>query len=174
MSGPESVVQRVTAAVVAGVRAQGSVPPTGEQAIVQLQMAAHQVDAVAADAATWTTRLDDWLAKLDTLGTALGQNRQQLFLSAIARRLPPIPGFSALPLPADPTTLVGGLQKSVSLGPVEVGVTLPAAIARYAFDPYVTRSIGLLPPTGASLGVNAGAHHGRGAASTSRRGRPCA
>ena len=130
---------------------------------MQLQIAAHQVDAVAADAATWTTRLDDWLAKLDTLGTALGQNRQQLFLSAIARRLPPIPGFSALPLPADPTTLVGGLQKSVSVGPVEVGVSLPSAIERFDLDPNVTRSIGILPPTGASLAVKAGVIHGSGA-----------
>jgi hypothetical protein len=162
VSAPASVVQRVTTAIVAGVRAQGSVPPAGEQAIAQLQLMAHQVDA-AANATAWDARLDDWVAALQVLGAALGQSQQQLFVSAIARRLPPIPGFAALPLPADPTTVVSGLQKSVSLGPVEVGVSLPSAIERFEFDPNVTQSIGVLPPTGASLAVNAGVIHGNGA-----------
>lgn len=152
----DSVLARYAAAVVAAARARGLSAP----AISALEGATAELETLTGTAADWQTKMTAWQGALNGL---VGSSAPPSILeSMITRRLPPIPGLEALPIPLNQLPSAEGFQRSASLGPVEVGVTLPAAIARYAFDPSATRVVGLLPPSGASLRLNAGLVTGSG------------
>ena len=152
----DSVLARYAAAVATAARAGG----LSASAISALETATAELETFTGTAADWQTKMAAWQATLSGLVGSAGP--PSVLESMITRRLPPIPGLDALPRPLNQLPPAEGFQRSASLGPVEVGVTLPAAIARYAFDPSATRVIGLLPPSGASLRVNAGVVTGAG------------
>src|SRR5262245_43676670 len=128
----DSVLARYAAAVAAAARARSLSAP----AISALEAATAELEAFTGTAAEWQTKMNAWQGTLSGLVSSSGS--PSVLESMITRRLPPIPGLEALPLSLSQLPPAEGFQRSASLGPVEVGVTLPAAIARFAFDPSAT------------------------------------
>lgn len=143
------------------------------------RIAAAALDAAAASAATtdaqWTAALDGWRAALTTLTqTAIpGAPPLQLLLEGIAYRLPPVPGIDQALAPIAASLPLTELQRwrddlsaVASVGPISLGVRIPTAQVRRNGQ-IAADVIGLLPPSGLQIGVDAGVVRGGGSLSFS-------
>ena len=128
-----------------------------------------------ASEADWQAALAEWRAALTALtqASAPGAPPLQLILDGIGYRLPPVPGIDAVLSAIPATQPLDHLQRwrddlpgRASLGPVSLSVLVPTVLARRTNDA-AGEVIGLLPPSGLEIAVDAGVARGGGSLSFS-------
>lgn len=117
---------------------------------------------VTATSATIVTAKAAYKSALAQIAAALGTDVTGLLVSAVAARMPDLPGLRDGLAGVIATLPVDGWRPDVPLGPAELGLDLPAALALPGDRP--PASLGLLPPDGASIVIGAGPVQGGGVA----------
>lgn len=155
------------------------IAPGSSAAAGALESATASLEAAAANAATtaaqWTSALAEWRTKLTELGAAAfpGEPPARLLLEVVSYRLPPVPGIDNLlgviPLNIPLNQLDrwrADLNGAAKLGPISLGAIIPAVTVKCPTSA-TGDVIGLAPPTGVSISLDAGVARGGGSLSFS-------
>ena len=164
-------VDILTPLLLAEARRQGAVADSAAAALEAASAVLRNVGSnPQATPEQWQSALADWRAAVAAVaGAAATRPPTGLMLDAIAFRLPPLPGISDIvgrvPRGAPLEALApwrDGLRPAARLGPLQLRAVIPAIIAGSAVDP-VGQVLGLAPPAGLGVELDAGVVRGGGA-----------